>query len=90
MKVKGKDERFKVKRIYWVGKKYEDKDIEMGGDKKRKKKLLLKKKKDRIVIEGGDFNYKKKKEDVNKEIEMVVELKRGGRDINVEKEMENV
>ncbi len=42
------------------------------------------------MIEGGDFPYPPKTEDVHHEIELVVALKSGGSDIPVEKALDHV
>ena len=88
--VKGTDARFPVHRIYCVGQNYADHAIEMGGDPTRNPPFFFQKNPDSLVIEGGDFPYPPKTEDVHHEIELVVALKAGGTDIAVEKALDHV
>ncbi|RXX17209.1 5-carboxymethyl-2-hydroxymuconate isomerase, partial [Brucella canis] len=84
------DARFPVHRIYCVGQNYADHAIEMGGDPTRNPPFFFQKNPDCLVIEGGDFPYPPKTEDVHHEIELVVALKSGGSDIPVEKALDHV
>lgn len=88
--VKGTDARFPVHRIYCVGQNYADHAIEMGGDPTRNPPFFFQKNPDNLVIEGGDFPYPPKTEDVHHEIELVVALKAGGTDIALEKALDHV
>lgn len=88
--VKGTEERFPVHRIYCVGQNYADHAIEMGGDPTRNPPFFFQKNPDNLVIDGGDFPYPPKTEDVHHEIELVVALKKGGSDIPVETALDHV
>lgn len=88
--VQGADARFPVHRIYCVGQNYADHAIEMGGDPTRNPPFFFQKNPDCLVIEGGDFPYPPKSEDVHHEIELVVALKTGGSDIPVEQALDHV
>ncbi len=77
--VKGTEARFPVHRIYCVGQNYADHAIEMGGDPTRNPPFFFQKNPDSLVIEGGDFPYPPKTEDVHHEIELVVALKKAAR-----------
>jgi fumarylpyruvate hydrolase len=88
--VKGTEERFPVHRIYCVGQNYADHAIEMGGDPTRNPPFFFQKNPDNLVIDGGDFPYPPKTEDVHHEIELVVALKTGGSDIPVETALDHV
>ncbi|ASV86890.1 MULTISPECIES: fumarylacetoacetate hydrolase family protein [Ochrobactrum] len=88
--VKGTEERFPVHRIYCVGQNYADHAIEMGGDPTRNPPFFFQKNPDNLVIDGGDFPYPPKTEDVHHEIELVVALKKGGSDILVETALDHV
>ncbi len=90
MPVKGTEERFPVHRIYCVGQNYADHAIEMGGDPTRNPPFFFQKNPDNLVIDGGDFPYPPKTEDVHHEIELVVALKKGGSDILVETALDHV
>ncbi|MDH7784401.1 fumarylpyruvate hydrolase [Ochrobactrum sp. 19YEA23] len=88
--VKGTDALFPVHRIYCVGQNYADHAIEMGGDPTRNPPFFFQKNPDNLVINGGDFPYPPKTEDVHHEIELVIALKTGGTDIPVEKALDHV
>lgn len=88
--VKGTEARFPVHRIYCVGQNYADHAIEMGGDPTRNPPFFFQKNPDNLVIDGGDFPYPPKTEDVHHEIELVVALKTGGSDILVETALDHV
>ncbi|NKC03397.1 fumarylacetoacetate hydrolase family protein [Brucella haematophila] len=88
--VKGTDALFPVHRIYCVGQNYADHAIEMGGDPTRNPPFFFQKNPDSLVINGGDFPYPPKTEDVHHEIELVIALKTGGIDIPVEQALDHV
>jgi fumarylpyruvate hydrolase len=75
---------FPVHRIYCVGRNYAAHAIEMGHDPTREEPFFFQKNPDNLVIEGGDFPYPAKSNDVHHEIELVVALVGGGTDIPVE------
>ena len=77
-------------RIYCVGQNYADHAIEMGGDPTRNPPFFFQKNPDNLVINGSDFPYPPKTEDVHHEIELVVALKTGGSDIPVETALDHV
>ncbi|MFD1198267.1 fumarylacetoacetate hydrolase family protein [Brucella gallinifaecis] len=88
--VKGAKARFPVHRIYCVGQNYADHAIEMGGDPTRNPPFFFQKNPDNLVIDGGDFPYPPKTEDVHHEIELVVALKTGGKDIPVTTALDHI
>lgn len=88
--VKGSEARFPVHRIYCVGQNYADHALEMGGDPTRNPPFFFQKNPDCLVIDGGDFPYPSRTEDVHHEIELVVALKSGGSDIAVEKARDHI
>lgn len=88
--VKGSEEVFPVHRIYCVGQNYADHALEMGGDPTRNPPFFFQKNPDNLVINGGDFPYPPKTEDVHHEIELVVAIKTGGRDISVDTALDYV
>ncbi len=81
---------FPVHRIYCVGRNYAAHAIEMGHDPTREDPFFFQKNPDNLVIEGGDFPYPTKSNDVHHEIELVVALSRGGTDIPVESALDCV
>ena len=62
----------------------------MGGDPNREEPFFFAKNPDNLVINGGDFPYPGRSEDVHHEIELVVGLTRGGRDIPLKKALQCV
>jgi fumarylpyruvate hydrolase len=88
--VKGSDAAFPVHRVYCVGRNYAAHAVEMGHDPTREAPFFFQKNPDNIVIDGNDFPYPDKSQDVHHEIEMVVALGKGGRDIPVEKALDCV
>jgi fumarylpyruvate hydrolase len=81
VRIEGEEGVFPVHRIYCVGRNYAAHAVEMGGDPNREEPFFFQKNPDNIVVEGGDFPYPAKSNDVHHEIELVIALKRGG--INV-------
>lgn len=88
--VKGKQGRFPVHRIYCVGRNYAAHAIEMGGDPNREPPFFFQKNADNLVLGGGDFPYPPKSQNVHFEIEMVIAIGEGGRDIPVERALSHV
>ena len=80
----GQTERFPVHRIYCVGRNYAAHAIEMGHDPDREPPFFFQKNPDTLLVDGGDFPYPSKSNDVHFEMELVVALQRGGSDIPVD------
>jgi fumarylpyruvate hydrolase len=83
LKVKGAKASFPVHRIYCVGRNYAAHAIEMGGDPNREPPFFFQKNPDNLVADGI-FPYPPASNDVHHEIELVVALKEGGKDIPLE------
>ena len=88
--IKGSDKLFPVHRIYCVGRNYAEHAIEMGHDPNREDPFFFQKNPDTIVKNGGDFPYPDASKDVHHELEMVVALKSGGKNIAVDKALDHV
>jgi fumarylpyruvate hydrolase len=88
--VRGSDAIFPVHRIYCVGRNYAAHTIEMGGDPDREEPFFFQKNPDNLVKDGGDFPYPPRSSDVHHEIEMVVALGSGGRDIPLDRALDCV
>jgi fumarylpyruvate hydrolase len=88
--VRGTDELFPIHRIYCVGRNYADHAREMGHDPDREPPFFFQKNPDTIVPSGGEFPYPDKSENVHFEMELVIALSRGGKDIAVEQALEHV
>ncbi len=78
--VDGGGARFPVRRIYCVGRNYAEHAREMGGDPAREPPFFFMKPADAIVT-NGRMAYPPRTADLQHEIELVVALARGGRDI---------
>ena len=83
-------EPFPVRRIYCVGRNYAAHAREMGHDPDREDPFFFMKPADAIVPTGSTIPYPVKTKDYQHEIEMVVALKGGGRDVPVEKALDLV
>jgi fumarylpyruvate hydrolase len=90
LKVRGSDQTFPVRRVYCIGRNYAEHAIEMGHDPSKEPPFFFQKNPDNLLAEGKDFPYPAKTKDVHHEIEMVVALKSGGRDIPIAKALDHV
>ena len=88
--VAGSDARFPVGRIYCVGRNYADHAREMGHDPDREPPFFFMQPANSIVQNGATIPYPVKTKDVHHEIEMVVAIGKGGKDIPVEKALDHV
>lgn len=88
--VAGSDKRFPVHRIYCVGQNYAEHTIEMGGNPARNPPFFFQKNPDCLVINGADFPYPSRSQDVHHEIELVVAIGKGGEDIAVSDALDHV
>lgn len=87
--IKGSDLLFPVHRIYCVGRNYADHAREMGHDPSKEPPFFFQKNPDNLTTDG-EFSYPPLSKDVQFEIEMVVALKSGGRDITPENALGHV
>lgn len=78
--VKGSDKLFPVHRIYCVGRNYAEHAREMGHDPNKEPPFFFQKNPSNVRTDGT-FPYPAKTKDVHFEIELVVALASGGRDI---------
>jgi fumarylpyruvate hydrolase len=88
--VRGSDKLFPVHRIYCVGRNYAEHAIEMGHDPNREAPFFFQKNPDSLVPNGGTFPYPDASKDVHHELEMVVALKSGGKDIPQDRALSHV
>lgn len=88
--VRGTHARFPVHRIYCVGRNYAAHAIEMGHDPDREPPFFFLKCADNLVADGGAFPYPTQSRDVQHEIELVVALGAGGKDIGFESALDCV
>jgi fumarylpyruvate hydrolase len=80
--VHGTSEKFPVRRIYCVGRNYIAHVREMGGDETRDPPIFFQKPTDSIVQDGASIPYPPMTSDYHYELELVVAIKKGGRDIS--------
>jgi fumarylpyruvate hydrolase len=86
----GDDRRFPAHRIYCVGRNYAAHAVEMGHDPDREPPFFFQKNPDNLLPGGGDFPYPDKTEDLHYELELVVALASGGRNIPVQSALDCV
>lgn len=81
--VTGSDARFPVHRIYCIGRNYAEHAKEMGSDAvSRANPVFFMKPADAIMPGGGDVPYPSVTHELHHEVEMIVALSKGGRDID--------
>jgi fumarylpyruvate hydrolase len=85
--VAGTDKTFPVRRIWCVGRNYEEHIREMGHDV-RDPPFFFSKPTDAIVPDGGSVPYPPLTKDMHHEVELVVALKSGGRNIKIERALD--
>lgn len=87
--VAGETGTFPVRRIWCVGRNYADHAREMGADPTREPPFFFAKPAD-AVNPGGLLPFPSQTSDLHHEIELVVAIGRGGRDVPVERALEHV
>lgn len=88
--VAGSRQEFPVHRIYCIGRNYADHVREMGGEPDRAPPVYFLKPADSVVPNGGNVDYPPRTENLHYEIELVVAIGKGGRDIRREDVEEHV
>ncbi|QYU67900.1 fumarylacetoacetate hydrolase family protein [Leptolyngbya sp. 15MV] len=73
--------KFPVRRIFCVGRNYAEHAIEMGSDPTREPPFYFAKPADAVVIDGADMPYPSQTKNLHHEMELVVAIGTGGRDI---------
>lgn len=79
--VVGESARYPVRRIYCVGRNYAEHAREMGHDPDRELPFFFQKNPDNLVLDNKDFPYPTMTSNLHHEIELVVAMGQGGRDI---------
>lgn len=79
--VTGSDARFPVRRIFCVGRNYADHVREMGNDPKSEPPIFFTKPADAVVDSGASIAYAQNTANLHHEVELVVALAKGGKDI---------
>ncbi len=88
--VAGSTLRFPVRRIYCIGRNYADHAKEMGATADRSQPVFFMKPADAVITDGADVPYPSATSDLHHEVEMIVGLASGGRDIPVDRALEHV
>lgn len=85
-----KDTRFPVRNIYCIARNFADHAIEMGHDPQREEPFFFMKPANALLTVSEDLVYPSHSKDVHHEVEMVVALGRGGRNISVDDALEHI
>jgi len=80
---------FPVRRVYCIGRNYADHAIEMGHDPNREAPFFFQKNPENIDP-SGEFPYPAKSSDVHHELELLIALQGGGRDIAIDDALSHV
>lgn len=83
------DSVFPVRRIYCIGRNYADHAIEMGHDPDREPPFFFQKNPDNLDF-SGTFTYPEKSNDVHYEMELVIAIGKGGKNISLDNAREHV
>jgi len=78
----GSDQRFPVRRIFCIGRNYAEHAREMGATVDKDTPMFFCKPADGIVTDGADVPYPQATSDLHHEVELVVALGSGGRDVS--------
>jgi len=81
---------FPVRRVFCVGRNYADHAREMGGDPDREEPFFFTKPADALVINGADTPYPTRTKDLHHEMELVVAIGTGGREIPTDQALAHV
>ena len=87
--VAGSSQKFPVRRIWCVGRNYEEHIKEMGHDV-RDPPFFFAKPSDAVVADGTTIAYPSLTKDYQHEVELVVAMKSGGRNIKADKALDHV
>lgn len=87
--VAGSSQKFPVRRIWCVGRNYEEHIKEMGHDV-RDPPFFFAKPSDAVVADGATIPYPSLTTDYQHEVELVVAMKSGGRNIKADKALDHV
>ncbi len=88
--VVGNQKRFPVRRIYCVGRNYLDHIRETAGADEREPPFFFQKPTDAILANGGEFPYPPQSEKTHHEIELVVAIGAGGKEIAASSALDHV
>ena len=90
VEISGSSQRFPIHRIYCVGRNYAEHVKEMGGEVGREPPVFFTKPADAVVANDASIPYPPRTSNLHHEIELVVAIGRGGRDIPKDRALEYV
>ena len=90
LQVAGTDQVFPVGRIFCIGRNYAEHAIEMGHDPDREPPFFFAKPPNAVVPDGSELDFPVATADLHHEIELVVALGTGGRDVPVDQALDLV
>ncbi len=88
--VEGEQPRFPIRRVYCVGRNYAEHAREMGHNPDREPPFFFSKPADAVVPASGDVPYPSLTKELHYEVELVVAIGKGGKDIAPEDALEHV
>ena len=83
-------QRFPIHRVYCVGRNYAEHVREMGGDTEREPPVFFTKPPDAVMANAATIPYPSRTSNLHHEIELVIAIGRGGRDIHKDRALEHV
>ncbi|QAU24222.1 FAA hydrolase family protein [Dyella sp. M7H15-1] len=86
----GREERFPVRRVFCIGRNYAEHAREMGASVDASAPMFFCKPADAVVTDGADLPYPQATVNLHHEVEMVVALKTGGRDLDAHQAAEAI
>jgi fumarylpyruvate hydrolase len=90
LEVEGSSSVFPIARVFCIGRNYAEHAIEMGHDPDREPPFFFAKPADAVVPSGSTLAFPRQTDDLHHEIELVVALGEGGRDIPVDRALDHV
>lgn len=88
--IKGLQERFPVNRVYCVGRNYAAHAKEMGANPDREAPFFFSKPANAVMFNGTDIPYPSRTTDLHHEVELVVVLNKGGRNLSLKQAEEAI
>ena len=88
--ISGSAQRFPIHRVYCVGRNYAEHVREMGGDTEREPPVFFTKPADAVMANDTAIPYPSRTANLHHEIELVIAIGRGGRDIHKDRALEHV
>ncbi|CAM3455955.1 fumarylacetoacetate hydrolase [Rouxiella silvae] len=88
--VSGQDARFPLRRVYCVGRNYSEHAREMGHDPDREPPFFFAKPADAVIPAQGEVPYPTLTSDLHHEVELVVAIGKGGKNIAAEQALDHV